>query len=67
MSGFGHPYSQFHKPWTLGRIYPGGQFRLVSPETNEDVAIGDRGELRVKHHCLCVGYYADPQAYEVGG
>jgi fatty-acyl-CoA synthase len=44
-----------------GRVMPGFQLRIVSPETGLEVGRGEAGEVRLKGRLLA-GYYKNPEA-----
>lgn len=46
---------------TDGRVMPGFELRIVSPETGELLGPGQAGEIRLKGHLLH-GYYKNPEA-----
>ncbi|TAL04164.1 MAG: long-chain fatty acid--CoA ligase [Rhodospirillaceae bacterium] len=45
------------KAGNWGRCVPGMERRVVDPETREDVAVGQAGELYVRGQALMIGYY----------
>lgn len=47
---------------TVGREIPGVEVKLVHPNTREEVAEGEAGELCVRGHGVMAGYYKDPEA-----
>jgi len=49
---------------STGRLIPSTQARLVSPETGEDVAMGERGELVIRGPQVMAGYLNNPTATE---
>jgi fatty-acyl-CoA synthase len=44
----------------LGKPLPGLSVRIVDPETGDDLAMGQRGEVLVKGYSTLEGYYKDP-------
>jgi fatty-acyl-CoA synthase len=46
---------------TDGRVMPGFELRIVSPETGALLGAGEAGEIRLKGHLLR-GYYKNPEA-----
>lgn len=64
LAAFSHSFKGFYKPCTIGRILSRGKFRIVDPETLQDVPLGEKGELLVKLRDRLVGYYNDPEASE---
>ncbi len=50
------------KPGTIGPVLPGTQSRIVDPESGEDVAEGERGELWVRGPQVMVGYLNNDEA-----
>jgi len=50
------------KPLSIGQPLPGTDVRFVDVETNEVVALGERGELQVKGPQVMLGYYNAPEA-----
>lgn len=66
ISAFSHRLSGFEKPCTIGNVLANGEFRIVCPETLEDVTQpGQRGELWVRLLSRFVGYYKDEKAFKV--
>jgi len=51
--------------WKLGSvgkpIYH-SRMRLIDPETDQDVAVGQEGELRISGPHVCTGYWRNPEA-----
>ena len=45
---------------TLGYPLRGISVRIVSPETGEEVAVGERGEVWIRGYNMLDGYYRDP-------
>ena len=45
----------------LGRPLPGLEVRIVQPDTGEDAATGQRGEVLVRGYSTLEGYYKDPE------
>ena len=65
MSGITHlvpPVGGTRKSGSIGPPIPGVECRLVDPETGEDVATGERGELWVRSPKVMQGYLNNPQA-----
>ena len=50
------------KPGTIGPALPGTEVRLVDPETGEDVAGGDHGEVWIRGPQVMSGYLNNPEA-----
>ena len=50
-----------HRLETSGYPAPGYEFRVVDPETGEQLPDGKPGELRVKSYALMKGYYKKPK------
>lgn len=46
---------------TVGSPIPGLEVRVVDPESGEDVADGEQGELWARGHCVMLGYYKKPE------
>ena len=51
-----------NRPGSIGRALPDTECRLVDPETGEDVAEGERGELWVRGPQVMAGYLNNPDA-----
>lgn len=49
-------------PGTCGRIMPGIEAKLIDPETNAVVKLGQRGELWVRGPNIMKGYYRNEEA-----
>lgn len=49
-------------PGTCGRIMPGVEAKLVDPDTNQKVKLGQRGELWVRGPNIMKGYFRNEQA-----
>ena len=45
----------------LGRPLPGLEVRIVQPDTGEDAATGQRGEVLVRGYSTLEGYHKDPE------
>ncbi len=45
----------------LGRPLPGLEVRIVQPDTGEEAATGQRGEVLVRGYSTLEGYYKDPE------
>ncbi|XP_003738829.1 4-coumarate--CoA ligase-like 6 [Galendromus occidentalis] len=63
-AAFSHPFRGFHKCSAIGQVLSRGKFRIVDPNTLEDLPVGSRGELLVKLPDQMIGYYKDPDAFE---
>lgn len=48
------------KAATQGVAEPGMEVRIISPETGEDAAPGEVGEILVRGYCVIDGYWDDP-------
>lgn len=57
-------YAVPSKPGSIGQPLPATDLRFVNIETNEAVALGERGELQVKGPQVMLGYYDNAQATE---
>jgi acyl-CoA synthetase (AMP-forming)/AMP-acid ligase II len=53
-----------NRPGTIGRPLPNTEARIVDPETGDDVAAGERGELWVRGPQVMRGYLNNPDATE---
>ena len=49
---------------TCGRPMPGVEVRIVDPETLDDVAAGEKGEILFRGGGAFMGYYKDDSATE---
>jgi acyl-CoA synthetase (AMP-forming)/AMP-acid ligase II len=58
----GSPDPAEDKPGTIGTPLPQTECRLVDPETGEDVAEGERGELWIRGPQVMRGYLNNPEA-----
>jgi fatty-acyl-CoA synthase len=47
---------------TVGRAFPGVECKIVDPETNAEVAIGQAGEFVARGYNIMKGYYKMPEA-----
>ncbi len=47
---------------TVGRALPGVEIKIISPETGEEVADNQQGELCARGHGTMLGYYKNPEA-----
>lgn len=52
------------KPLSIGQPLPATDIRFVDLDTNEVVAVGERGELQVRGPQIMLGYYDNRQATE---
>ncbi len=52
----------FDKPGSIGKLVPGAQCRIVDPETEEDVADGEPGEIWIRGDLVMLGYFNRPDA-----
>ncbi len=57
----GNPVSDARRPGALGLPFPNTQIRIVNPETLEDVARGDKGELLINGPQVFSGYWNRPE------
>jgi acyl-CoA synthetase (AMP-forming)/AMP-acid ligase II len=65
MSGVTHvvpPFGEMRKPGSIGPAIPGVECRLVDPDTGEEVARGERGELWMRGPKVMQSYLNNPQA-----
>ncbi len=46
---------------TVGRVLPGIELRLVDPETNVPVEVGEKGEICCRGYNVMKGYYRQPE------
>jgi acyl-CoA synthetase (AMP-forming)/AMP-acid ligase II len=56
------PFGDIRKPGSIGPPIPGVDCRLVDPETDNDAAPGERGELRMRGPKVMQGYLNNPDA-----
>jgi acyl-CoA synthetase (AMP-forming)/AMP-acid ligase II len=56
--------SELDRPGSIGPPVPGTECRLVDPETGEDVAEGERGEIWTRGPQVMKGYLDDAEATE---
>ena len=47
---------------TVGRDYPCTEVRVINPETGEECAVGETGEMCCRGYLNMKGYYKNPQA-----
>jgi fatty-acyl-CoA synthase len=47
---------------TVGRNYPFTEVKVVNPETGEECAIGEQGEICCRGYNVMKGYYKNPEA-----
>jgi fatty-acyl-CoA synthase len=47
---------------TVGRNYPETEIRVVNPDTGEECAAGEQGELCCRGYLVMKGYYKNPEA-----
>jgi len=47
---------------TVGKEYPFTEVKIVNPETNEECATGEQGEVCCRGYLVMKGYYKNPQA-----
>jgi len=45
---------------TVGQIMPHTEIKLVDPETQQVVPLGEKGELCTRGYCVMLGYWNDP-------
>lgn len=50
------------KPMSIGMPLPGTDIRFIDVDTNEEVGIGENGELQVKGDQVMTGYFENPEA-----
>ncbi|MDD4238492.1 MAG: AMP-binding protein [Desulfotomaculaceae bacterium] len=50
------------KATTVGKALPGVEVKLVNPETGEEVALGEQGEICARGYNIMKGYYKMPEA-----
>ncbi len=58
---FSNPLSKKRVPGSIGVPLPGLQVRIVDPETFEDAAFGEIGELWLKSEAITPGYWRKPK------
>ncbi|MDH3494993.1 MAG: AMP-binding protein, partial [Acidobacteriota bacterium] len=46
---------------TVGKVLPHTEVKIVDPETNRVVAIGETGELCTRGYCVMLGYWNDEE------
>jgi acyl-CoA synthetase (AMP-forming)/AMP-acid ligase II len=51
-----------NRPGSIGQALPGTECRIVDPESGEDVAEGERGELWIRGPQVMAGYLNNPDA-----
>lgn len=56
------PLGATAKPGSVGRVLAGTEARLVDPDTGEDVATGERGEVWIRGPQVMLGYLNNPAA-----
>lgn len=47
---------------TVGRALPGVEIKIVDPHNDNEVAVGEQGELCARGHCNMLGYYKNSEA-----
>ena len=47
---------------TVGKVLPGVEVRLIDPETNREVGLGQQGELQTRSTMVMKGYFNMPEA-----
>ena len=47
---------------TVGRDYPFTEVKVINPETGEECAIGEQGEMCCRGYLVMKGYYNNPEA-----
>ena len=47
---------------TVGREYPFTEVKVLNPETGEECAVGEQGEMCCRGYLVMKGYYKNPQA-----
>ncbi|MCY0900401.1 MAG: long-chain fatty acid--CoA ligase [Firmicutes bacterium] len=55
-----NPLWGVRKPGTVGLSYPSTEYRIVNPDTGEDVSIGEVGELWIRGPQVMKGYWNQP-------
>lgn len=58
---FSNPINDRRVPGSIGLPLPGLEVRIVDPETCEDIAAGDVGELWLKSNAITPGYWRKPK------
>jgi malonyl-CoA/methylmalonyl-CoA synthetase len=58
---FSNPLRGVRKPGSIGLPLPGLEVRIVSPETLQDVAPGETGEIWLKGPAITPGYWQKPE------
>ncbi len=58
---FSNPLSGTRKPGSIGLPLPGLEVRIVNPETFQDVASGETGEIRLRGPGVTPGYWEKPE------
>lgn len=47
---------------TVGKEYPFTEVKIINPETGEECAVGEQGEVCCRGYLVMKGYYKNPQA-----
>ncbi|MDR2953808.1 MAG: AMP-binding protein [Prevotella sp.] len=47
---------------TVGKEYPFTEVRVINPETGEECAVGEQGEMCCRGYLVMKGYYKNPEA-----
>ncbi|MDR1895217.1 MAG: AMP-binding protein [Prevotellaceae bacterium] len=50
---------------TVGKDYPETEVKVLNPETGEECAVGEQGEMCCRGYLVMKGYYKNPQATSI--